>query len=166
MRFKNAVSICLMLLTLLLLCIRAVREQAYLFILWIILCAASAAMLVETVLYALRTSRLRREGKTQIAEITRVHYGPDLHFGAGLGGRRVSSSDVWAMQTISFQLKDEEGRVYTTPLLIFTASQEFRISVGRSSSPEISIRKRIGRRARIFVNPKDPNDYFVDPHSL
>ena len=166
MRFKSAVSIGLMLLTLLLLCIHAVREQTYLFILWIILCAVSVAMLVETVLYALRTSRLRREGKTQIAEITRVHYGPDLHLGVGLGGRRVSTSDVWAMQTISFQMKDEEGRVYTTPLLIFTGSQEFHVSIGRNSSPEISIRKRIGRKARIFVNPKDPNDYFVDPHSL
>ena len=166
MRFKSAVSIGLMLLTLLLLCIRAVREQVYLFIPWIILCVASVAILVETVIYAFRTSRLRREGKTQIAEITRVHYGPDLHLGAGLGGRRVSSSGVWAMQTISFQLKDEESRVYTTPLLIFTGSQEFRVSIGRSSSPEISIRKRIGRKARIFVNPKDPDDYFVDPHSL
>lgn len=166
MRFKSAVSIGLMLLTLLLLCIRAVREQAYLFIPWIILCIASVAMLVETVLYALRTSRLRREGKTQIAEITRVHYGPDLHLGAGLGGRRASSSDVWAMQTISFQLKGEEGLIYTTPLLIFTGSQELRISVGRSSRSEISIRKRIGRKARIFVNPNDPTDYFVDPHSL
>ena len=30
----------------------------------------------------------------------------------------------------------------------------------------ISIRKRAGKKARVFVNPNNRDDYFVDPHTL
>ena len=167
MRFRSALSIGFFILLLVLFCFRAVREQICLLVPWIVLFLSALGLLIETILYKRRTSRLRREGKTKIAEITRVHYGPDFHIGAGLGGKKVSADDVWAMQTVSFHLKDDEGRVYTTPLLIFTGTQEFHISLGSAAhSQEISIRKRVGRKARVFVNPNNCDDYFVDPRSL
>ena len=166
MRFRSLISILLFLLGLVLILFLTVRTNPYLFAAWGLLMLAALYMIGECIVYLCRTSRLRREGKTLLAEITRVHYGPDFHFGSGLGLKQLSTSDVWAMQTVSFQLVDEEGHTYSTPLLVFTGSRTFRVSLGSGKGPEISIRKRAGKKALVFVNPNNRDDYFVDPHTL